>query len=283
MGQFRYHFFFLVLVCLIVIILSVVLFSRGRVSETTVAFLDVGQGDAILISEGGYQVLIDGGADGTLLLSRLGQFVPFWDRTIDVVVATHPDKDHIGGLVDVFSAYFVNTVLMTNVNSDSSVFGAFEERVLTSRVVDAFWGRSVVFPSGARLEVIYPFHSLPDEIVSDTNATSVATVFRWKDETFLFTGDLPSFNEDSLSVSGVDILKAGHHGSRSSTSEWFLSLVRPRDVIFSVGKDNQYGHPAPDVLDRVRSVGAEIFRTDVDGSVVYTCQDSSLRCTVGFE
>jgi competence protein ComEC len=243
-------------------------------SDTKVIFLDVGQGDAILISQGSNQMLIDGGRSGKILLERLSEYMPFWDHSLEVVVATHPDEDHIGGLVDAVNAYTVGVFLDTKVKSDTMVYKALQEAKSTHQVknVETFSGLSVKFPDGGIIETLHPFESLANYQSKDTNVTSIVMkLTTTSGKTFLFTGDVPNDQEALLNVGKIDVLKAGHHGSKYASSSEFLEKLSPYDAILSVGANNRYGHPAPETLDRLRNHHVHIFRTDTQGSILYRC------------
>ncbi len=248
-----------------------------------VIFLDIGQGDAILIAQGKNQVLIDGGKSGKLLLERLGKFIPFWDRQIETVIATHPDQDHIGGLADVLRNYEVETVIETKARSQTQVYKKWEDEIEkeTARRVEAIRGVKIKFPNGALMETVYPFYSLADFQSKDNNENSVVAKFVFGENKFLLTGDLPSSRESWLLENNLDlraqVLKAGHHGSKHSSGADFLKFVAPEEAIISVGK-NSYGHPHPDVLERLREQGVEFYRTDEKGNIVYKCDNQNEKC-----
>jgi competence protein ComEC len=251
-------------------------------SQTKVVFLNVGQGDAILISKGARQILIDGGRDSTVLLEQLGKYMPFWDRTIDIVVATHPDADHIDGLVGVFDNYKVEQFWHTNASKDTSVYQKLVQSVRDeqgTQDIIVFYGLRGVIDDSVNLEVIYPF---VDDVnaIDDVNETSIVILLHVDDKVFYFGGDLPIEKEDLLPLGHIDVLKAGHHGSHSSTSKYFLQKTKPKNVIISVGKNNHYGHPHKDTLERIRESGAQIFRTDEVGAIIYTCDKN---CSIDFE
>lgn len=247
--------------------------------ETKVIFLDVGQGDAILISQGGNQVLIDGGRSGKTLLAGISRQIPFWDRTIETVIATHPDADHIGGLPELVSRYRVGAYVATSARSESEVFRILEQSLGTSRFpidrIMAHRGLTVTFPRGGRLETLYPEDG--EHVPEETNEGSIVTRFSFGETDFLLTGDLPREESFLPDVPPSEILKLAHHGSRYSSSEAFLSRAHPEEAVVSVGKNN-YGHPAPDVLARVAAEGALIRRTDLSGDIVYRCPPETNRC-----
>lgn len=263
--------------------LALALWGGTTRDEMTVRFLDVGQGDAILISQGSVQVLIDGGKEPKRLTQLLGQYMPFWDRTLDAVVATHPDEDHIGGLVGLPEKYRIGGFLETKVVSDSQVFLRYRDVVDTASAVETFAPLSVVFPSGARLSALSPDDAINPEKKSDSNGSSIVLLFTYGEHSFLFTGDLPDTKEGELLVGEVDVLKVGHHGSKHSTSDAFLEKIAPRYGILSVGAKNRYGHPTPEVLEKLRAKNASILRTDESGTITFVCREGEEECEVRTE
>jgi len=273
----------LALLALAFILACIISFSRSR--DMKVVFFDVGQGDAILISQGGTQLLIDSGKSGQVLLEKLGKHIPFWDRKIETVLMTHPDQDHIGGFADIFKSYEVRKVIKTNAESDSQTFKALEDFIAKegSDVVEGKSGVKLIFPSGSEMEIIYPFSSVAADS-KDTNGSSIVSILKFEETEFLLTGDLTSEMEDEILRKGVDlsadVLKVGHHGSKYSTGEKLLEKVSPRDAIISVGRKNSYGHPAPEVLERLGKAGAKILKTYETGDIVYDCLGLERKCVL---
>lgn len=255
------------------------LFSEAEKEEMLeVIFLDVGQGDAILLQEGSWQVLIDGGRNGREVLGRLGHYVPFWDRRLDMVIATHPDSDHIGGLPSVIRSYHPSLVLTNGDTSDTDTSTLFEKLAREQSKEEAIaQGTEVLFPSGAKLEVLYPARPLPPDTPLESNEGSVVARLTYGDSSFLFTGDLPQEEKLLGNIGEVDILKVAHHGSRYSTSDTFLDGIRPREAVVSVG-ENSYGHPAPSVLENLRERSISVARTDEEGDIRYRCSKQEKRC-----
>lgn len=256
----------------IAMVCCVVVYHMTTLVDTKIVFLDVGQGDAILITQGTNQILIDGGPDSIVLLEELSQYMPFWDRTIEIVVATHPDSDHIDGLIGVLRNYHVKQVWHTDAAKDTATYKMLMHEMEKDGDVEsvcAFHGLTALL-DGASVDVIAPFDDDID-YVEDVNDASIVILFTVADEIFYFGGDATSAIEDLLTVDQVTVFKASHHGSQSSTSEKFLNIVHPRDVVISVGRDNRYGHPHEEVLERIWHAGAQIFRTDQEGSIVYKC------------
>lgn len=245
-----------------------------------VHFLNVGQGDAIFI-EGptGIQVLIDGGATPAVL-RELGRTMPLYDRSIDAVIATHPDLDHIGGLVDVLRRYRVSTFLESGAESGTSAFRALlhelERQKLTPIVAQR--GMRLILGGGAYADVLYPHQDTPR--ISGNDASVVLRVV-YGDTALLLTGDAPAFVERELvalygSFLESEILKVGHHGSKTSTAPHFVGTVRPMWAVISAGKDNRYGHPHREVLDTLMSEGAIILGTYEHDTIRFTSDSVSI-------
>lgn len=251
------------------LVLWSLVFFRSEVAPLEVTMLDVGQGDAFFIeSPGGTQVLIDGGR-GTEVLRELSKVMPFWDRSLDLVIATHPDADHIGGLVGIFERFDVARILEASVENDTATFRAYRKRVESegaSRISPAR-GTRIILDGSAVLTVL----SRDVSTASKTNEASIIVRLDYGETSFLFTGDAVTRNEHELlrfhHLLDTDVLKVGHHGSVTSTSAEFLSAVSPDIALISVGADNRYGHPHREVLDRLSSSGADIIRTDTEGTV----------------
>lgn len=239
-----------------------------------VSILDVGQGDAILI-EGptGTQVLIDGGRDRSVL-RRLGTLMPLFDRSIDLVIATHPDADHIGGLPGVFSRYRVSYFMDGAAAGDTAQARALDTAVEEEdgmEIIETERGTRFDLGGGAYLDILYPDREAPS---IETNTGSVVARLVYGETSFMFTGDAPSAVEDWLvRLDGEslksDVLKAGHHGSKTSTSVEWLRAVDPDYFAVSAGKDNSYGHPAPEVVARAVATGARIVSTIEEGTLTF--------------
>jgi competence protein ComEC len=242
--------------------------SAERSDALAVHFFDVGQGDAIFIATPtGRQVLIDGGRD-TRVIAALGSAMPFFDRHIDMVVATHMDSDHIGGLLYVLRRFNVGMVVVGSESRDTDAAAEFwnivEERALPVFVVRR--GDRFSLDSETELLVLSPTDD-PAEDVSDNN-TSVVTKLTYRSDTFLFTGDLERQGEYRFMADGIDVsaevLKVGHHGSGTSSTPWFLQAVSPHLAVIQVGK-NTYGHPHEAVLERFS--GTLLLRNDENGDI----------------
>ena len=247
-----------------------------------VSFLDIGQGDAVLI-EGptGLQMLVDGGPDRGVV-RRLAEEMSPLDRTIDLVVATHPDKDHIAGLTDVFDRYGISYFIESSVKGDTSAAASLGEAAASEpglARMTAHRGQRIHLGGGAYADILFP-----DRDVSgvETNTGSVVMRIVYGDTSFLLTGDSPLSIEDWLmkldtASLNADILKAGHHGSRTSTSREFLSAVSPGTVVISAGKDNSYGHPHKEVLQNIAEAGAAALSTADKGTIIFVSDGSDIE------
>lgn len=255
-------------------------------TDLMVDFLDIGQGDAVLIeSPSGTKVLVDGGPDGTVL-KRLGETLGYFDRDIDLVVATHPDMDHIGGLIDVFDRYHVHDVLLTENESQTAASAAFRERVKASGAHVYYARAGQVYDLGlgqngsTTLAVLFPDR---DPTKLESNTSSIVAQVRYGKTAFMLTGDSPQPIEEYLvSVYGSrllsDVLKAGHHGSHTSSSEVFVTTVHPTYAVISAGKNNKYGHPHQEVLDLFKRLGIMVRSTLGQGTVECTSDGSVVKC-----
>lgn len=247
-------------------------------SKLEVSFLDVGQGDAILIrAPGGRTILIDGGP-GRNILSRLSEHLPLFDREIDLLMETHPDTDHVGGLPDVLGRYSVRGIIKPCIDSDNPYDKALENLAKDRGVTEicAESGNIIDLGGGAKMEILYAGWGK----VSDTNTASIVSNLSFGNNKFLFTGDTTIVVEKYLTYTEgnrlqADVYKVSHHGSKSSNDEKFLQTVNPQISIISVGK-NSYGHPHQEVLDDLSSLKSSILRTDILGTVTLSSDGSSI-------
>lgn len=233
--------------------------------------LDIGQGDAIFLeTPGGKQVLVDGGADDAVL-AKLGALMPPTDRTLDAVIPTHPDADHIAGLVPVLARYDVLAVYETGLTKDTRVAEA-----LAAGIRDEGAARHVVGAGGAfeidgvSFEVLWPDGAFDGASMAEPNRAGIVLLVRYGDASLLLTADTEAAEEAAYAsrAGDVDVLKAGHHGSRTSSSRALLDAVSPEVAVISCGEDNRYGHPHPEVLARYEGRGIRTFRTDRQGDIL---------------
>ncbi len=246
--------------------------QKTKRSQVDVYFLDVGQGDATLFYTDSREVVLVDGGPSLSVLYALGQALPFYERTIDLLILTHPDADHINGLVEVVKRYKIKKVLYNGIIDDLAAYQIWQEQIRASgaEIIIGQAGQNFNY-GNLDITVLYPLENLLGRTFNDTNESSLAIKFSYHDIDFLLTGDLPQAQElklvevyDNLKV---EVMKAGHHGSRTSTHQEFLSRVQPQFVIISAGKDNSYGHPHFIVLQRLIKNKARVLRTDELGTI----------------
>ena len=247
----------------------------------TVAFLNVGQGDAMYIeAPNGNQMLLDGGPPSGAVLRELGRVMPFWDRSLDVVLATHPDQDHVGGLPSVLSRMDVLNVVTTENTSDTGAYGAFEKMILEKRPtrVIARAGEKIILDEGVVVEILFPNKNTAGW---EANTASIVARLSYGNKSFIFTGDSPHSVEKYLvgkngGALHSTVLKLGHHGSRTSSSKIFLSAVDPEYAVISAGKDNKYGHPHREVTDMLTELKIPSISTADRGTIIFKTDGEEL-------
>ena len=236
-------------------------------------FFDIGQGDSIFIETPKHkQILVDGGPDMSVL-EKLGREMPFWDRYIDLVILSHPEADHLTGLIEVIKRYKIGGILTTDIIRETAEYEEWQEIIKKEKipVYIAQANRVINLDNNIKLIVLYPFENLSGQIFKESNNTSVVSQLVYKNFEVLLTGDIEKKIEKELAnhspAGGLqsDILKIAHHGSKTSTAEEFLKAVNPMIAVIQVGRDNSYGHPHQNVLDVLSSIN--IFRTDKDGDI----------------
>ncbi len=244
---------------------------RWTVGATFFAF-DVGQGDAVLVQQGGYQILVDGGPDGTVL-SALGETMPFFDRTIDLLVLSHPHMDHLQSFPELARRYRIATVLMTGVDYANPRYEEFLTLLADegARIVVADPDDDIVVGPLA-VGVLWPPATTFGVPMKNVNDNSVALrVTAPNGKSVLLTGDMEKKEELAMLEAGIDvsadILKVAHHGSRTSSSTGFLLAVRPSVAVASVAKENSYGLPDEDVIARYAALGIPLRMTMDEGTV----------------
>jgi competence protein ComEC len=239
-----------------------------------VVFFDVGQGDAIFIrSPHGHQILVDGGPSPTLLLDALGRAMPFWDRSLDLVALTHPDEDHLAGLIPVLERYQVGHAIEPALPHETPLAEQWERLLLQRGVpqVMSQRGMRIALEDGLLLEVLHPGPQMLRGTDADDNNNSLVLRVVYGGASFLLTGDLEHEGERALLRTGQPVrshvLKVAHHGAGSATGEPFLAAVDPQLAIISVGEDNRFDHPAVELLGRLDQRGISILRTDQQGQI----------------
>jgi competence protein ComEC len=252
-------------------------------SNLHVSLLNVGQGDAILIQKGNQQVLIDGGPSPRAIGIELGKQMPFWDRTIDLVVLTHPHADHLTGLVEVTNRYKVGQVLCPNLEYESPLYDEWLTLIGDKGIkfTPAEAGQQIGLGK-VRIEVLNPETPHLTDTESDIDNNGVVLRVEMGELSFLLTADVMQETELELIAHRVGltstVLKVAHHGSDTSTCQEFLEVVEPRLAIISVGEGNPFGHPSSEMLGRLKQELGEknIYRTDENGTIDFTTDGQKL-------
>ena len=250
-----------------------------------VVFLDVGQGDSTLIKAPNGQVMvIDGGRSISLANSLIIPQIKAWGASqVDVLVVTHPDADHIAGLVGVLENFPVKLVALTGDAHTTDIYARLLTNIRDKQIaaVQVRTGTTIPFDSAVKLEVLGPDDALVNQ--DNTNDGSIVIKLTYGQTSFLLTGDAEFAENQSILRRGADVratvLKLGHHGSRSSTDENWLRAVQPQLGIISAGAGNPFGHPHPEVVAALNTLGIQYIRTDEHGTVTVVSDGTQLRVT----
>ncbi len=254
-------------------LILIAIFSQSQSQYLKVIVHDIGQGDAIFIeTPEKYQILIDGGPDNSIL-AKLGKDLPFYDRSLDLVILTHPHDDHVAGLIDVLKRYDVKQILYTGVSHTAPNYiewlKIIRDKGIPFKIAQN--GQIIKLSETAELHILYPFEDLTGKKVENLNNTSILCRLIYDSTSFLFTGDAEKEEEQDLIDHNIylksDVLKVGHHGSNTSSIENFLKAVSPEIGVISAGKDNRFGHPSDKALERLENNGIKIYRTDKNGDI----------------
>lgn len=244
----------------------------------TVYFIDVGQGDSILINSGNTDVLIDGGEASAHVANLIK---PYVHGDIEAVIATHYHSDHIGGLTDVFRSYKVDDAFWNGETDTTQAYKEWKLAMDNSGAKERIVKRGDVIQEGA-----LTFNVLDPVVTTNTdpNQNSIVVTLKYGKGTFLFTGDAGKPVEDDLLAAGllgyVDVLKVGHHASDTATSQEFVDKIKPVVAVYECGVNNQYGFPKPDVIARLQAAGATVYGTDVNGTVEFSTDGQSYAINV---
>lgn len=263
-----------------VILVWLAVFTQSQNPFLEVDFFDVGQGDAIFIeAPNGNQILIDGGP-GDIILEKLGEELSFHDRSIDLIILTHPEADHINGLIEVLKNYQVEHILYTGVVRDTSAYKEWSKLISEKSIplTIAQAGQVIYLSPQIKLYILWPFQDLSGQRLKNNNNASVVVQLVYGQAEFLFTGDIEKETERELVTRGIDltsdVLKVPHHGSKTSTTQEFLSKVNPKVAVISAGRKNPYGHPHSSVLERLKDV--KVYGTYKDGDIEIFSDGQSL-------
>ena len=249
----------------------------GQTQAAFMAFLDVGQGDATYIrTSTGSDIFIDGGPDRTIL-ERAPEVMQPFDTTIETLILTHPDADHITGMVELVKRYDVQQIVTTALPATKplhiELLGLIKQKQIQHVIVSA--GDHLQFDSTTTCTVLYPSGTIQELSQLETNDTSLILECQFNALSILFTGDISSQVEQNLVgaihelplLNDIDLLKVPHHGSNSSSTAEFLAAITPELCVIEVGQDNQYNHPRPEVLNRLQPY-CQIRRTDLEGTII---------------
>jgi competence protein ComEC len=250
-------------------------------------FFDVGQGDFSFIHTHNKKIVIDGGPDYNAAVGKISKIIPFWDREIDLVIITHPEDDHFGGLFEILKRYEIKNIIWSGEEKPGEKFKNFkiavaEEQKQGCVVSEARAGDRIILGDSI-MEVLSPFGISGNSNEDSTNSSSLVVKLSYGSNSFLFTGDISSENEKEIINNGknikADVLKVAHHGSKYSTSKHFLENSQPKVAVIQVGK-NTYGHPSKETLENLASYNVKTLRNDVNGDIEITSDGKNLKISV---
>lgn len=242
-----------------------------------VIFFDVGQGDSIFIETPEHkQILIDGGPDNTVM-QRLGEVMPWWDRTIDIVILTHSDSDHINGLLEVLNRYAVAAIIENPFDPGTTATKKIWENLIVQKKVQyisAKSGDQWAFGAAGTFVILSAKQG------KTVNESSIVLLFQYGNKKFLFEADVTQEEEHEMIQKicdtrencdnfDIDVLKVAHHGSMTASANNFLRIIKPEYSVILVGNKNKFGHPDQSVMKRLKNIGSLIFRTDMQGSIIF--------------
>lgn len=257
-----------------------------------VDFLDVGQGDSTFIqTPENHQILIDGGPDSSLL-TKISSLMPFWDKTFDLVILTHPESDHMQGLLNILQSYKADYILWTGVEKNAVEYDKWmdilkKQEKMGTKIIIAEAGQEIK-AGEVLIDTLFPLENLEGkELKNTSNDAGVVSRVIFGKNSFLFTGDISSVGEKKLVDSTLrpgsgqdissDVLKVAHHGSKYSSSDLFLAAVAPRAAVISVGAKNTYGHPTPETLQRLEKSDIKVLRTDTNGDIKILSDGNTIK------
>ncbi len=275
----------LIVICIAVSLCISVPFFLYHQKNTVIVFCNVGQGDGIYIRiKDSFDIVIDTGPDNRIL-KCLGTYMPFNDRTIDMVIVTHPQEDHIGGLAYLLSHYEIKNILMSRLTNTSSLFKRISYTMRKNAVPVTYVNAGDKVMIGAdELDILWPSRKFQEEHITttdsnmhlsrlDDNDFSVVTRLKEGLHTILFTGDASPSVLNQLPVEGIHdttILKVPHHGSINGLSDYFLELANPQLSVISVGKNNKFHHPSKEIIHLLETQHRSYLRTDLLGTIILT-------------
>lgn len=266
-------------VLLVIICIVNIYFIVNIDEEFKVHFLDVGQGDSILIETIDDQYLLIDGGDRDIVISELDEILPFWERKIDIVVCTHSDSDHASGLIEVLDRYEVEVLFVSDLNDNHSNNILLKDMAKRNDIeVYELQAYDDIIIGELKLQTLWPEK---EKLVENVNDNSVVLYGEYKEYDFILTADIGKEQEKFILENGfnrdIDMIKVGHHGSDTSTSQRFIELLRPELAIISCGLGNKFGHPDKEVIQRLKEGEVKILRTDIHGRVETVYSESKLH------
>ncbi len=275
-----------------VVIIAIAFFVTYKEdNRLEVDFLDVGQGDAALIQTPHHKlILVDAGPPDKKVLRRLGEVLPFWEKHLDLVILTHPHDDHFGSMADVLRRYNVASVMATDYETKQASYSELLKVVEQQKIpVLRPWNSDFVIDN-VHFNFLFPYSSMAKTKLQTANNASIVFKLSYGTMDFLFTGDAEAPVEEKLLANNkndleAEVLKLGHHGSDTSSTEDFLKTVKPQFAIASVGINNTFGHPSPLIINRLARLGIQFYRTDQDGTITFFSNGNNLfrsnTCLIG--
>lgn len=261
------------IIILSILFLTNFISANKNSNKLRVSFFDVGQGDSIFIQTPDKKdILIDGGPDKTII-KKLGKTMPFWDKTIDLIIITHPHSDHISGLIEVIKRYKIKKIFYTGVSYNSETYEELLSQIKQNKIklIKITKKQDITLNSNLKLKILFPNENLCEKNIENLNNTSIITKLIYNQNSFLFAADAEHEIEQTLLNSKTDIkadiLKVGHQGASDSSSLKFLQKVNPQIAIISVGENNKFGHPSLRVIKRLEKLNAKVFRSDQNGDI----------------
>lgn len=268
------------MVPILLLILNVVIWatlaqaSERRSGILAVSFLDIGQGDSIYIeAPNGRQMIIDGGPNESLM-SALPDVLQYGDKTIDVLVVTNPDADHYSGFLPLIDSYEIGAIVESGTTSDTALYNSFQDLISEKGILhlEAYAGQRIILDkeNDVYLEILFPDR---DVATWDSNDGSIVSKLVYGNTSVLLTGDSTKLTEGIVvsgsDLSGVDILKAGHHGSKTSTGLPLLQESKPNVVVISAGENNKYGHPDEETIENLNEMHIPYLVTMDEGTITF--------------
>ena len=246
------------------IIVIIVTFISLSDNQTRIVFCDVGQGDAAYIRiKNKFDILIDGGPDQSVM-SCLGKYMPFYDKKIEMVILSHPEKDHYGGLTYLITRYKVDRLMTGKINFQTKTFVNLLKKITQAKINLISLDQIKIY------DILHDRLELFPQKTSTINESSMLVFFEENNTKVLFTGDYDfKVMPANLVIDPVSILKVPHHGSKNGLTEKILKITRPKIAVISVGRNNSYGHPAKKIIDLLKKYGVKTRRTDEEGNIVF--------------